>query len=689
MEKPPRPRLRAVHLLSALVASCCLALLYYVYNFVPSPPYWAITQSANPHLTVFLVFLERLSYLGGAALIMAAAFSAGLFCLRRFGLCVLPLVEEAVYAAGIGLGILSLATLFLGLGGYLTAAAFGPLVVIVGSLGVLHLGDFLKRLRAETVCGWSWIEKSLAVATLSGAVVTIVYAFNPPLYFDALEYHLGATASHYQAGRISYVHYNVYSNFPAGGEMLYLLSMTLAGSKFAGALLGNVLNAYIAVTAAAAAFCLGKWISGRAAGLFAAATLVTSAGFFSVATGYYVEPLQTLYTLLAVLAVGRFLQSGERCFLLCGAAAAGLAMGVKYPAAIFVAVPLALAVLVRPGTLRSRLAASLTFSGVAILLVAPWLVKNLAFTGNPVYPLLYSVFGGGDWSALQDARWLAAHSPKGGLAWQQWARHVFTLLFSNENVTLLSFVFVPFALAARPRAKRLLFVVAYAALYVFLWFVATHRIDRFALPALAVMGAASGAGLFALARGWVRRLAAAAAVILLSANLLYMAAVYGHVLQIDLSVPLFGSYEDYLLRKMPVYPACVYVNENVPPGAKVLMVGEAETFYFDVACSSTTVFDVKPLEEMIRKAPGGDPAAVADEIKAAGFDFLFVNWATFRRQQETYAFEFEGRTVPGYSEFITPAFFDSMAAAGKITKEFSAGPQAYPGVAAFALYSVK
>jgi hypothetical protein len=675
--------------LSALVASCCLALLYYVYNFVPSPPYWSITQSTNTHLTVLLIFLERLSYLGGAALIMAAAFSAGLFFLRLLRLCTLPLIEEAVYAVGIGLGILSLATLFLGLGGYLTAAAFGPLVVIVGSLGAMNIGAFVKRLRAETVGGWSWIEKSLAAAALSGAVITVVYAFNPPLYFDALEYHLGATASYYRAGQISYIHYNVYSNFPAGGEMLYLLSMALVGSKFAGAVLGNVLNAYIALAAAAAAFCLGKWISGRAAGLFAAAALVTSAGFFSVATGYYVEPLQTLYTLLAVLAVGRFLQSGERCLLICGAASAGLAMGVKYPAAVFIAVPLALAVLMRRGTLLSRLAAFSSFTAVAILLVAPWLVKNLVFTGNPVYPLLYGIFGGRDWSALQDARWLAAHTPKGGLAWEQWARHVLTLFFSNENITLLSFIFVPFALAARPRVKRLLFVVAFAALYVLLWFAATHRIDRFALPALAVMGAASGAGLFALSRGWIRRLAAGAAVLLLSTNLLYMAAAYGHALQIDLSVPLFGAYEDYLLRKMPVYPMCAYVNEAVPPTAKVLMVGESETFYFDAAYSSTTVFDVKPLEEMIRNAPSGDPAAVAGKIKAAGFDFLFVDWATFRRQQETYAFEFEGRTVPGYSELITPAFFDSMVATGKIKKEFSAGPQVYPGVAAFALYSVK
>jgi hypothetical protein len=42
--------------------------------------------------------------------------------------------------------------------------------------------------------------------------------------------------------------------------------------------------------------------------------------------------------------------------------------------------------------------------------MGPWLVKNLMETGNPVYPLAYSLFGGADWDAATNIRWVRAHS---------------------------------------------------------------------------------------------------------------------------------------------------------------------------------------------------------------------------------------------------------------------------------------
>ena len=53
----------------------------------------------------------------------------------------------------------------------------------------------------------------------------------------------------------------------------------------------------------------------------------------------------------------------------------------------------------------------LVFTAGVLLTIGPWLLKNLAETGNPVYPLLYSVFGGRDWDAELNAKWKAGHSP--------------------------------------------------------------------------------------------------------------------------------------------------------------------------------------------------------------------------------------------------------------------------------------
>jgi len=688
MKDSKRPASSPLFLAAAVVPVAVLVFLYYRYSFLPAAPYLSLGGESNPHPTILSLFVEHALYLLGAGLIAVAALSGGLFFMKLFHVASLPPLEEVVCAFALGLGVLSLSTLLLGLAGFLTPAAAGPLVVVLGGLGAGALPEFIGRIRGVKLAALSPMERFFAAVVAAAALVTVVYAFAPPVYFDTLEYHLGAPARYFAAGRISFLTSNVYSNFPSACEMLYLVSMCLTGSKMAGAVLGNILNAYVAIAAVTAAFCLGRWISSRAAGLFAAAALILSPGFFQVATGYYVEPLQTLYTILALLAVGRFLQSRARAVCVLAAALAGLAMGVKYPAALFVAVPLALAVLLARTPPASRVKSFAVFSGIAIAVVAPWLLKNIIFTGNPVYPLLYSVFGGRDWSPLQDARWAFAHTPKGGLALEQWARHVFALFFSNENVTLLSFAFVPLAFAKRPLPKRILYVFLYGVLYVLLWFVATHRIDRFALPAFAVLGAVSGAGFVLLRPGWVRRAACALVVLLALTNLLYVSALYGHAVKMDLSVPLFGQYDRFLSRVHPAYDSWVHLDETVPPMSRVLLVAEAETFYLDVDFAATTVFDVKPLETMYDKA-SGDPAALAAAVKAAGFDYVFVNWATFRRQQETYSFTFADKTLPGYSRTINPALFDSMAGTGRIKLVYSSGPDVYPGVPAYVLYSVE
>jgi hypothetical protein len=339
------------------------------------------------------------------------------------------------------------------------------------------------------------------------------------------------------------------------------------------------------------------------------------------------------------------------------------------------------------GSVGARIKAFVTFGIIAMLVVSPWLVKNWVLTGNPVYPLLYKVFDGRDWSPLQDARWTFAHTPKGAFAFEQWARHVFALFFSKLDISLLSFVFIPLAFAARPMPKRLFFILAFGLLYVFLWFALTHRIERFAVPAFAVLAAVSGAGLAAVPEGSVRRLATAFAALLIFVNTCLIGLCYGQI--VDLSVPLTGKYDAFLTANVASYPALTKVNQIIAPSSKVLLVAEAETFYLDVDYASATVFDRKQFDEIVDKA-AGDPAAVGKALKDAGFSFIFVNWFTFNRQQDTYTFQYGGKSVPGYSAVVSPALFDSLEKAGTIRRIYASGPEIEPlKVPSYALYSVE
>ncbi len=95
---------------------------------------------------------------------------------------------------------------------------------------------------------------------------------------------------------------------------------------------------------------------------------------------------------------------------------AGSAMACKYTGLVSVVVPsfvlLVVAFWQNPNEPSRRLlhAGAVFAVGVAIM-IGPWLLRNLCDTGNPVYPLGYSVFGGIDWNAELNERWRAAHGP--------------------------------------------------------------------------------------------------------------------------------------------------------------------------------------------------------------------------------------------------------------------------------------
>src|SRR5262249_324113 len=43
----------------------------------------------------------------------------------------------------------------------------------------------------------------------------------------------------------------------------------------------------------------------------------------------------------------------------------------------------------------------------AFALVLPWYIRSFVYTGNPLYPLLYRVFGGPDWSLVLDRQFMS------------------------------------------------------------------------------------------------------------------------------------------------------------------------------------------------------------------------------------------------------------------------------------------
>lgn len=613
--------------------------------------------------------------LAGWGMVLAAR-GLGEWALRPFKVAAAPRLTQALWAIGLGLGVISLGTLGLGLAG-LPRAGLG-LCALGLLLGVRPFARDLAAAR-EGVRGFRWASwnGSLLAVCLIVFVGTVFFALLPQCDYDVLEYHLGAPMHYLRLGAVEHLPWNVYASFPENTEMLYLCLLALFGGAMKGGMAAAALNVAVGVLCAVAVADLARALFGARAAVPAAALFYTYPITWVLSGKCYVEMEQVLFSVLCVRAlVG---EDGRRAAL--AGALAGLAMGAKYPAAVFLSVPIGLFVL---GAKGFRAAGA--FALVAMLVVSPWLAKNLVATGNPVYPLLGAAFRTEGWTQDQEARFVRAHRPPPTTTADAGAELLVAISGSHPSedgevvwtppsvalVVLVAPLLLVFPLegVSRRRAVALLLLTAWHAMAWWLW---THRIDRFfypAVPWLAVVGAGAIAG---LSNEFVRNAAKFAAAVLIwfhgfwgAPNVVASAGV------VDFEVRGGEPWEFLTAFNDQVFEPMKHLNDGLPSDARVLLVGEAQTFYLERDFVAATVFDDCPWEDLF-PVPPANAAQAREVLRAKGITHVFVSWPEVRRLRRSYQYVLNGATRPGYPEAISPQVF-RMLEGGALEKVSAFGP---------------
>ena len=139
----------------------------------------------------------------------------------------------------------------------------------------------------------------------------------------------------------------------------------------------------------------------------------------------------------------------------------------------------------------------------------PWFAKNLVWTGNPFYPLLGPLLGAGPRSVETVARWQAVHRPPNFSPFD-FAEHLVDLAGRSRWLSALVLPLVALA-AWRGRPRPLVRGLLLYAVYVFVsWWLLTHRLERFLVPALPLAAVLGGLGFSAFGPGRGRRTGARA-----------------------------------------------------------------------------------------------------------------------------------------------------------------------------------
>ena len=443
------------------------------------------------------------------------------------------------------------------------------------------------------------------------ALPVALTAAEPPYFWDALTYHLAVPQAYLRAHGFAYLPYNVYASMPLGGTLFYLLPLS-----WDGLITANASHLVVSVIAVALTYRLARlWLPQFYAAL-AAALLFLTPVFFGCMGGAHADHFQIMFVAAALYAYfaaerregGPFGRWPPAVGVFVGAA-----LAVKY-----VALPAALAFVpiwvYDVARKRRRLGDVAVALGVAAAVAAPWLVKAYVERGNPVFPLLYGLFGGRDFSAEQAGRLMAWHV---GVTGQ--GRDALDVLSLPYRIAVKSDaaygefmgIYLPFLLPLAAlgavlfrRGGRL---VAYGWLHLLAWAFGSQQL-RFlgsALPALATAAAGAVAAGDGYRHVWLRRLWRGALVVLvLGASFPYVSAfIYdslpGHLYLAGM------SRDDYVESKCRSYAATKFINAMTPADAKVLMVFTNHTLYLEREAIYDSFFEASPFLLAAERASAG------------------------------------------------------------------------------------
>lgn len=563
-------------------------------------------------------------------------------------------------------------------------------------IGVVLLGVQAWRSRQRTAVknenGWRLADLRVSwlwLVGVPGLAVLVVAACCPSgtiwrveaLGYDVLSYHLQIPREWVSAGGMVELEHNVYGYLPGLMEAAFAALMTMHGREaIESVYVCQLFHASFALLAAAAVASLLRGVIGQAAAAGGGALVLLVPWVIVTGSMAYNEMV-----VVAFAAVGLRLTAGaEKPCGRTGVAIgllAGAATLAKLTAAFTVALPLGGVLvwrLLRDRPWREAVGPIVICVVVGCAALSPYLVRNAAWTGNPVFPFAGSVLGYGHWDEARAARWDAAHMPDE--PWADRLRAVWRQAVGNTGYGAWGGRETPresrnIARFAQEGGLPVLWLVAGAGLVCGLakretrwlsailgcvllgqliwWLTMTHLQSRFLIVAVVALCAGSGllfgslgqrsigprlnlGGLSAVVVGVVL---AVVALTTTWSQTTTLNTPDGQHVQAPLWFLVDGLPEPHGLGAMQPHPL-----NALPADAEVMVVGNNQSlFYVERDMVYASAFDASPITALL--PPKDGPDELARRLRADGITHLWLGYSELDRLHATYGFD-AGVTTP-------------------------------------------
>jgi hypothetical protein len=302
----------------------------------------------------------------------------------------------------------------------------------------------------------------------------------------------------------------------------------------------------------------------------------------------------------------------------------GAVISVKYTAAIIYAFFGAYMVymLVKK---KQGLAGLVAALGIPLLVISPYLIKNLVFIGDPVYPFFSNLFKINPDAAASAAGYVSHVSGFGPgrniveFIKSPWTMVVHPSFFGGDAVAgliLVTIALILFGLARKVRTVLFFFLFYYTAWYF------TGAVLRFLLPAEAAC-AVIAAVIYSRAR--------TKAVVLALSLLVFLQALIT-VSFIQRYLAPFALLREpaaaYASERVTYYKAAAFLNGYDKNKRPALLLGDARTYYFNMPITSYTVFNKPDILAGFQSDAG---KSFMEKFRSSNAGYLVVNRTELNR----------------------------------------------------------
>jgi hypothetical protein len=557
-----------------------------------------LQKNAAPCGNVSVLTLTLILSIGLASYIIGSAY------LRIIGLG-LDIPVRNVFSLAVGWGILAYFAMGLAAVGLLRTEYVAGLLAAIILAGLREWKtayNYLLSAPASIKAAWTSsnrTEKCLWVALFWLFAWNILDVLAPPSVADSLTYHFRIPYDYLLAGKLIYNPF-LPNNSPHLTEIYSVFSFAFNNeiSAHAQFYFFNCILAWAIIA-------FGKRYFNLLTGLLSAVIFFSLPIITNIKSAGYVEIALVLVTFMALWATWEGVHGANSSsigwFILAGSLF-GLACGIKYYGLINLII---LSLFLSQTVIRRRIKwgkvrlSGLFYFCLALLIFSsPFYMKNFLFTGNLLYPALYNLFGGIDWTVERNMLFkLMANTDKMPLGHSLWALLTSTWDISMHGILIGGYGtgYGPFYVALFPlffsgiyksfdstQKKLILWASFYLVVFWIIWFFAALQRGRHLLPVFLILTSIFCAFIVNLFRErdkrykWWKYGVAATLFVCLGFNIAVHGVFNAQFLKVGLGIEAKDS---FLSRKLKYYDDMKWANLNLPLNAKVLNYNGAHSYY--------------------------------------------------------------------------------------------------------------